>query len=222
MSNQANSEIVRYRLSFAFMYWCTLSFFFSNYWNAVTGCANWCQLFVFPIYWLLRNRYQIQCAEVAWTMSVAPARKKNQSTEIMENTSKINHYLQYGIGMLVILVGLFPFKINKKTWALSFQWISSETIWSLVRLVVFNFPFSLLPFILWGFYGPGEAKTENWGFSNNTNGSMSMKPQVFVIVFAVEYVSSYTFFILFRAAKKENSSLVATEKYTLNFGHCPN
>ena len=200
--------------------------FYSNYWTAVNalGVPAGVNCLCLPFIGLrvLRNPYQIQCAEVAWTMSVAPARKKNQSTEIMENTSKINHYLQYGIGMLVILVGLFPFKINKKTWALSFQWISSETIWSLVRLVVFNFPFSLLPFILWGFYGPGEAKTENWGFSNNTNGSMSMKPQVFVIVFAVEYVSSYTFFILFRAAKKENSSLVATEKYTLNFGHCPN
>ena len=138
-------------------------------------------------------------------MSVAPARKKNQSTEIMENTSKINHYLQYGIGMLVILVGLFPFKINKKTWALSFQWISSETIWSLVRLVVFNFPFSFLPIIMWGFYRPGEARTENPGFSNSTNGSTSTKPTVYVIVFAVEYVSFYTFFILFRAAKKDKT-----------------
>ena len=131
-------------------------------------------------------------------MKVAPAEGKK-----LENPTKINQYLQYGIGMFACFFGLLPFKIDKENWALSFRWISSETIWSLVRLVIFNFPLSFLPVILGVVYGPGEWSSQEGGLGNLTNQTISVAPTVYLVVYAVEYISSYTYFILQRSAKKE-------------------
>ena len=126
-------------------------------------------------------------------MKVTPAAKKERG----KDPSKIHQYLQCALGWLVVCVGLSPFKMDMETWEFSFRWISSETFWSLVRLVLFNSPFSFLPIILCGVYGPKEWETDDLGISNFTNGSMSVS----TAVFAVEYVSSYTYFILYRTAK---------------------
>ena len=134
-------------------------------------------------------------------MKVSPA-AKTKVHEKMHNSSKINQYLQHGFWMLAYWFGIIPFKIDKETWALSFRWISSETFWSLVRLVVINAPFSFLPVILWGVYGPAEWEKEG-GFANVTSQTTSNWPPVWFIVFAVEYISSYAYFILQRAAKKK-------------------
>ena len=134
-------------------------------------------------------------------MKVSPA-AKTKVHEKMHNSSKINQYLQYGFWMLAYWFGIIPFKIDKETWALSFRWISSETFWSLVRLVVINAPFSFLPVILWGVYGPAEWEKEG-GFANATSQALSMALPVWLIVFAVEYISSYAYFVLQRAAKKK-------------------
>ena len=129
-------------------------------------------------------------------MKVAPARKEDYHKKKMETPSRINKYLQYCIGIPVYCFGLLPYKMDKETWEFSFRWISSETIWSLVRLVVFNSPFSFLPVILWGFYGPREWETEDFDFANMTSSLKSLEPTVSTIVFATEYVISYTYFIL--------------------------
>ena len=127
-------------------------------------------------------------------MKVSPA-AKTKVHEKMHNSTKINQYLQQGFWMLAYWFGISPFKIDKETWALSFRWISSETFWSLVRLVVINAPFSYLPVILWGVYGPAEWEKEG-GFANATSQTISKAPTVWLIVFAVEYISSYAYFIL--------------------------
>ena len=134
-------------------------------------------------------------------MNVSPA-AKTKVHEKMNNSTKINQHLQQGFWMLAYWFGISPFKIDKETWALSFRWISSETFWSLVRLVVINAPFSYLPVILWGVYGPAEWEEEG-GFANATSQTTSVWPPVWFIVFAVEYISSYAYFVLQRAAKKE-------------------
>ena len=131
-------------------------------------------------------------------MKVAPAEENG-----VGNPTKINKFLQYGVGIFVGFFGLFPFKKNKETWELSFRWISSETIWSLVRLVVFNSSLSFLPVILGVVYGPGEWSSQEGGLGNLTNQTISVAPTVYLVVYAVEYISSYTYFILQRSAKKE-------------------
>ena len=130
-------------------------------------------------------------------MKVAPDVGKK-----LENPTKINQYLQYGIGMFASFLGLLPFKIDRETWALSFRWISSETIWSLVRLVVFNSPLSFLPVILGVVFGPEELRSDEGKSGNSTNQTIYVEPTVYLVVYAVEYISSYTFFILQRTAKK--------------------
>ena len=128
--------------------------------------------------------------------------------------SKADQYLLTCIQVLVYFFGLAPYKYNKETWEISFRWFSSTTIWTLIRLVVFNAPFSFLPFILWAVYGQGISETavtednEDTEIANATinstasmpvntaNESTTIMPMVFLVVHAVEYVSCYSIFIL--------------------------
>ena len=71
------------------------------------------------------------------------------------------------------------------------------------RLVVFNSPFSFLPVILGVVYGPEELRSDEGKSGNATNQTIHVESTVYLVVYAVEYISSYTFFILQRTAKKE-------------------
>ena len=132
----------------------------------------------------------------------------------MQKYSMADQYLLTCIQGLVYFFGLAPYKYNKETWEISFRWFSSTTIWTLIRLVVFNAPFSFLPFILWSIYGQGILETadtednEDTEIANATinstasmpvntaNESTTIMPMVFLVVHAVEYVSCYSIFIL--------------------------
>ena len=71
------------------------------------------------------------------------------------------------------------------------------------RLVVFNSPVSFLPVILGVVYGPEELRSDEGKSGNATNQTIHVESTVYLVVYAVEYISSYTFFILQRTAKKE-------------------
>ena len=141
-------------------------------------------------------------------MKVAPVGTGEKSGKIMQKYSKADQYLLTCIQVLVYFFGLAPYKYNKETWEISFRWFSSTTIWTLIRLVVFNAPFSFLPFILWAIYGPGVLETADTDIANATsnstasmpvntaNESTTTMPMVFLVVHAVEYVSCYSIFIL--------------------------
>ena len=147
-------------------------------------------------------------------MKVAPVGTREKSGKIMQKYSKADQYLLTCIQVLVYFFGLAPYKYNKETWEISFRWISSTTISTLIRLVVFNAPFSFLPLILWAIYGPGVSETadtednEDTEIANATtnstasmpvntaNESTTIMPVVFLVVHAVEYVSCYSIFIL--------------------------
>jgi len=86
-------------------------------------------------------------------MKVTPAEQKGIPENKMENRSKADQYFLFGINALAWCLGLFPFKMNKETGELSFRWISSETIWALIRLVATNAPFSFLPIVLFACFG---------------------------------------------------------------------
>ena len=147
-------------------------------------------------------------------MKVAPVGTRQKPDKIMQKYSKADQYLLTCIQVLVYFFGLAPYKYNKETWEISFRWISSTTISTLIRLVVFNAPFSFLPLILWAIYGPGVSETadtednEDTEIANATtnstasmpvntaNESTTIIPVVFLVVHAVEYVSCYSIFIL--------------------------
>ena len=81
-------------------------------------------------------------------------------------------------------------------------WKTSQTIWSLTRLIVTNAPFSFLPIVLFACFGAEEWNPEEMSqHANVTSGQWSESP-IILGVFGVEIISGYSYFILFRAAKK--------------------
>ena len=107
-------------------------------------------------------------------IQVSPVDQKAKTEDKMRNESKTDQYLVYGMHMFIFCLGLSPYKINKETGEVFFRWFSCKTIWSLIRLVLFNSPFSFLPVVLFAFFGTAELKQEDLGgFSNCTSSSMS-------------------------------------------------
>ena len=133
------------------------------------------------------------------SMKVTPMRQKANK---MKKYSKADQYFVFAIHTLTVCLGVSPFKFNKQTGEISFKWFSCETICSLVRLLVFNAPFSFLPVILMFFFGEGEWEPEERSRFVNVTSQHVSKSTVFMAVVTVEYVSCYSYFILFRAAKK--------------------
>ena len=139
-------------------------------------------------------------------MKVTPVtpEQKIHSDKEMPHPSKADRYSAIGIHTLVFCLGFSPYKMKKETGEVSFKWLSFETIWSLIRLVIFNSPFSILPIVLMAFLGTGELEQEEMsGFSNDTSETSSTSTvTVYAAVSMVEYISCYSYFILSRVAKK--------------------
>ena len=144
-------------------------------------------------------------------MKVTPVSQKgNSSSDKMKDRSKADQYLTFLIHMFMYCIGLNPYKINKETGEISFKWISWETIWALTRLILFNAPLSFLPIILLicfraeEFKQPEEmSQDENTtSLDVNTTTQHVSTSTVFLAVVSIEYISCYSYFILFRAAKK--------------------
>ena len=140
-------------------------------------------------------------------MKVVPVDQKAKTGEKMKNHSKIDQYLAFGIYTFVYCLGLNPYKVNKETGEVSFKWFSWETIWSLIRLVIFNSPFSFLPAVLDGLFGTDEWETEELGGLTNVTDVTEKTATVYVLVSSVEYISTYSFFVLSRAAKNWSSPI---------------
>ena len=157
-------------------------------------------------------------------MKVAPVDQKTMTGDKMKNGSKADQYLLPGIHMFVYCLGLSPYKINWETGEVSFKWFSSETIWSLVRLVLFNSPFSFLPIVLFAFFGIAEWENQEWGVknvtttlnatlnatsnatlnatSNSASTGASTSSEVYQILSSLEYIFCYSLFFLSKVAKK--------------------
>ena len=148
-------------------------------------------------------------------MKVSPVDEKAKSEEKMKNGWKIDQYLAFGIYIFMYSIGLNPYKINKETGEISFKWLSYETFWSLVRLVLFNSPFSFLPVVLFLVFGMDEwdgmvnkltNSTSNATMNatlNTTSTTAYGSDQVYKMLVAIEYISSYSFFILQKRCKSK-------------------
>ena len=155
-------------------------------------------------------------------MKVAPVDQKAKTEERMKNVSKIDQYLVSGIHVFMYCLGLSPYKVNKETGEVSFKWFSCETFWSLVRLVVFNSPFSFLPVVFFVAFGRDEwsgvaevkemnatlnsASALNATLNTTLNATSITKNELpnalmYTILISIENISCYSFFILPKAAK---------------------
>ena len=136
------------------------------------------------------------------TMKVTPVEQNGIPKNKMKICSKVDQHFLFGIHTLARCLGMSPYKMDKETGELSFRWISCETIWSLTRLIVTNAPFSFLPIVLFACFGAEEWNPEEMSRqANMTSGHWSESP-IILGVFGVEIISGYSYFILFRAAKK--------------------
>ena len=134
------------------------------------------------------------------TMKVSPLEQKMDSEKKMPNRSKADQYLATGIHTFVVCLGLIPYKIKKETGEISFKWFSCKTILSLTRLVIFNFPCSILP-AFFAFFGTEEWNQEEKSESANSTIETVPTATVFLASWCVEYISSFSYFILSRVAK---------------------
>ena len=135
-------------------------------------------------------------------MKVTPLEQKGISENKMKNCSKADQHFVFGVHTLARCLGLSPYKMNKETGELSFRWISWETIWSLTRLIVTNAPFSFLPIVLYGVFRTEEWNPEEAIRHDNMTVDHVSTSEIFLGVLGVELISGYSYFILFRAAKK--------------------
>ena len=176
------------------------------------------------LYWQTNRFSASRSFGIACTMKVAPVDQKAKNEEKMKNRSKTGQYLQSGIHMFMYCLGLSPYKINKETGEVSFKWFSSETIWSFVRLIVFNSPFSFLPVVLFAYFGPDEwvgmtassnstlNATLNSTFNATLNTTLNAtsitnhklpNALMYTILISIENISCYSFFILPKVAKSK-------------------
>ena len=158
-------------------------------------------------------------------MKVVPVGQKAKTEQKM-NRSKRDQYLVFGIRMFAYFLGLSPYKFNAETGEVSFKWFSCETLWCFIRLVLFNSPFSFLPVVFFAIFGRAEWENLEWGKmpddKNTTNATSNATSSatfnatssaavnvalnaapVYQILFTLEYVSYYSFFILLKVAKSK-------------------
>ena len=149
---------------------------------------------------LLERRSRCISFPPAMTAKVAPLQEKGGIEEKMKFQSKAVYYLMYGIHTMAYCLGLNPYQINKETGKVSFHWFSRTTFWSLIRLVLFNSPFSILPFVLIALYGRAEWDQEEMAKYQKSTTAVGT---VFLVVTSADWISCFClFFILPRVANK--------------------
>ena len=153
-----------------------------------------------PFYCLFINLCVHFIGKSRFCTSSSPSRRTStMATRV--GPRKINEKnLMYGIHTMVYCLGLNPYQINKETGKVSFHWFSRTTFWSLIRLVLFNSPFSILPFVLFAVCGRTEWDQET--LEKYKKSSTALSP-VFLIVGLLEWVSCLFFlFFLSKVANK--------------------
>ena len=128
--------------------------------------------------------------------------------------TKFANYFVISVWSLAGFLGLLPFKYDKETKNCSFKWFSSETIFSFVRLVLFNFPSTILPTILYFLYFNNEwADEPNNPFqggktdtNNGTNNSSGARLSSVELVQTIDYFTNCSLFILSKLQKHRDFS----------------
>ena len=125
--------------------------------------------------------------------------------------TKLANYFVISVWSLAGFLGLLPFKYDKETKNCSFKWFSSETIFSFVRLVLFNFPSTILPTILYIVYFNNEWNDEpNNPFQGGktdaengtrSNSSSSARLSSAELVQTIDYFTNCSLFILSKLQK---------------------
>ena len=127
-------------------------------------------------------------------MKVQPV---EQNEQIGKDMRKFKH-LKVFIWMTANTLGLVPYTVDKDTFLFSFKWFSSKTIFSILRLALFNILLTILPAVLFFLNYKNEWGSDSPGWMATGNGTITTVE----VVAYVEYVANYSYFILTRLQKK--------------------
>ena len=128
-------------------------------------------------------------------MKVQPV---EQNEQIGKDMRKFKH-LKVFIWMTANTLGLVPYTVDKDTFLFSFKWFSSKTIFSILRLALFNILLTILPAVLFFLNYKNEWGSGSPGWMARGNGTITTEE----VVAYVEYVANYSYFILTRLQKKQ-------------------
>ena len=139
-------------------------------------------------------------------IKVEPEDHEKQFKAQESKKRRLVDYFVLSVWSLASFLGHLPFKWDKETKTCSFKWVSPETIFSFVRLVLFNFPSIVLPSVFYFLYYNDEwidepmdpfqgEKTYN---ANGTNSNSSSSAQLSSsdLVQTLDYFTNYSLLIL--------------------------
>ena len=136
-------------------------------------------------------------------IKVEPEEHEGQLKAQKSKNTKLAYYFVILVWSVAGFLGLLPFKYDKETKHCSFKWFSPETIFSFVRLVLFNFPSTILPTILYFVYFNEEWSDEptnpfRMGKTDASNGTNSSSAGLSSaeLVQTIDYFTNCSLFIL--------------------------
>lgn len=136
-------------------------------------------------------------------IKVEPEEHEKQIKAQENKNKRLVDYFVLSVWSLAGFLGLLPFKYDKETKICSFKWVSPETAFSFVRLVLFNFPSSVLPSIFFFLYYNDEwinepmdpfqgSKTYNANGTNSNSTGLSTSE----FVQTIDYFTNFSLLIL--------------------------
>ena len=111
--------------------------------------------------------------------------------QIQSQMGKVK-YLKLFIWVTANILGFVPFNLDKEKGLFSFKWFSTKTIFSFLRLALFNTLLTVLPALLFFLNYKNEWGSDSPGWMTRGNGTISTEE----VVTYVEYVANYSYFIL--------------------------
>ena len=136
-------------------------------------------------------------------IKVEPKEHEGQAEAQEKKKRRLVDYFVISVWSLAGFFGLLPFKYDKETKTCSFKWVSTVTIFSFIRLVLFQFPSTALCSIFFLFYYNDEwideptdpfqgSKAYNANGTNSSGNRLSSSD----LVQTIDYFTNYSLFIL--------------------------
>ena len=123
------------------------------------------------------------------SMKVQPfVQNEQQMSKEMKNVYNLKMFIWTTANGL----GLLPFRVDKETHQLSFKWLSTQTLLSLLRLLFFNSLLTILPVVLFYLHYKEEWGSDKPGWMKRGNGTISTAE----VTFYGEYLCNYSYYIL--------------------------
>ena len=127
-----------------------------------------------------------------------PDHQPTPGSELYHKMTKPARAIFYLVVIIGRLFGQNAMKYDEKNGKIEFKLFSCSSLFTLIRLVVFNFPFILAPAMI-HFGGFKDEEWENFVDSRNgtfENATVPGQPKTREIVQSIEYFSNFSYYVL--------------------------